>query len=97
MAADSQIIEVAKPYFAHGNILPKRANCGGAEVYDVEGLLDVQFPRPAMGIRAAVVIDAIGQVRIFLHLEDNHSRAHGVRSAGGDEKRVSSTRRVGFK
>src|ERR1700688_4722722 len=50
---------------------------------------DVQFARLAMRIHAAVVVHAIGEVRIFLHFAYHHSWADRVRSAGRNKKSIS--------
>ena len=61
----------------------------------VQRFLDVEFARIAMGIHAAVIVDAIGKVGIFLDFEDDHIRTDGVRCARRDKKSVACVDRMG--
>src|SRR5215468_5817402 len=54
----------------------------------------MQFTPFAVGIDAAVVVDAIGKVRIFLHFEDDHVWADGVLSSCRDEESITRRYRM---
>src|SRR5579885_2536559 len=50
----------------------------------------------ALSIGAAIVVDAIGEVRILLDLAKDHARANGVRRTSGNEKGVTRADGMAF-
>ena len=59
------------------------------KVRHFQGFFDVQFAWVAVGVDASVIVNAVGQIRIFLDFAEDHVRANGVRRARGNEKRVA--------
>src|SRR5262249_50328030 len=59
------------------------------KVGDSESFFEMKLTRLAGRIDAAVVVDAVCQVGVFLHFEDDHVGADGVLCARRDEKRVA--------
>jgi len=70
---------------------------GGREVHDVQRLFNMQFARVAAGVEAVVIVDAIGEVGVFLDFAEDHAGANGVASTGGNEDGVSGGDRDGIK
>src|SRR5271163_3308299 len=66
------------------------------KIHDFESFFDVQFTGFAVRVHAVVVIDAVGQVGVFLDLENEHVRADGVGRAGGNEESVGAVDFVGL-
>ncbi len=69
------------------------AAMGKAELDHVERLFDVKLARLAVGVVPVIVIDAIGNVGIFLNFADHHVGANGVRHSRGNEEGIA---RVNF-
>src|SRR5579862_1101378 len=65
------------------------ASARKTKVSDFECFFDMQLSRLTMRIDAAVVVNAIGEVGIFLHFADDHVGAYRVRRSGGYEKSVA--------
>ena len=57
----------------------------------------MQFARFSVRIDPAIVINAISQVRILLHLAQNHAWTNGVRGTGPNKESVACGYRVGLK
>ncbi len=64
------------------------------EVGDGERFFEVKFAGLAGRINAAVIVNAVGEVRVLLHFEDDHVCADGVWSFRRDEKCIAWLRRV---
>ena len=61
----------------------------GSEVDDIEALLQVQLTLGAVCLHAVVVVDAIGDIRGLLRLEDHRAALDGMDGAGSYLKEVS--------
>src|SRR5260370_2679062 len=62
---------------------------GPAELNYIQGFLNLKFSRLPLRIHTSIVVDAIRQVRIFLDLTKDHSRANCMWCARWNEERVS--------
>ena len=60
-----------------------------AVVYRLSGQLGVQLAGIAVGVAAAKVVDAVGDVAGLLNFDDEASGADGVYAAGGNEEDVA--------
>src|SRR6266404_2133354 len=67
------------------------------EVGDGKRFFEVKFARLAGRIGASVIVNAIREVRILLHFEDDHAWANRVRNFCRDKKRVTRLNRVPLK
>ena len=56
---------------------------------DIEGAVNVQFARLAVGAGAVVVVDAKGEVAGLLYFVDHDVLAQGVYCAGGYEDHIA--------
>src|SRR3974390_2882305 len=75
----------------------KRQNLSAARSFEgshLERFLDMQVTRLARGIDAAIIIDAIGQIRILLYFANDHPRTNGVLGARRDEVSLARTDRI---
>ena len=66
------------------------------KVDDGHGFFNVQLAWMAVGVDAIEIVEAISEVGVLLHFTKNHSRAAGVRGAGGNEKSVAGKDRQAF-
>src|SRR5271157_220357 len=62
-----------------------------------QGFFNVKLTGISVGVGAAIVVDAIGKIGIFLHFTQHHTGTNGVRSARGDKKRVARIHGMRFK
>src|SRR5712675_1435069 len=68
-----------------------------AKVHHLQSFLNMQFTGAPAIIHAVVIVNTIGQVRILLHLAQNHAWTNGVRRTGPDKESVACGYRVGLK
>ena len=59
------------------------------EIDHLQGLTYVEFAWFAIGIAAIVVVEAVGEVRIFLHFTNHHVWANGVRHSRWNKEGVA--------
>src|SRR5258708_2061789 len=58
------------------------------EIHHFKSFVDVKFARLPAGVDAAVIVDAIREVRILLDFTDDHVRTDGVWRAGRNKEGV---------
>ena len=74
---------------AHVNRFGLRIRLCGAEVCNVNSLVDVELSGLAVCAYSAVIVDTVGGVGILLYLSDKDTLAYGVESSCLDEENVA--------
>ena len=67
------------------------------EASNLQRLFQMQLPQFAVGIHAAVIVNAIGQIRILLDFANDHARQNGVLRSRFDEIRFSGVHGITHK
>src|SRR5467141_1145327 len=75
---------------------PNLSRSRDAKLHHFERLFDVQVAGLSLTVQAAIVVDAVGQVRIFLDFAQSHAWPNSVRRSRGNKESVARAYEMGL-